>query len=241
MHQVKRLAEAGTSLVHYPDLLAAWIHYERNELEQGRRFLDSWNDSRRKANAERRTWWLAYTLTARAVFDMKEGKEDSARARLKTMESLLPRMQQDRDEFYDIRDLLLSEMFLVQKDYSKCIELSKTTTVVPLINIYPFQTMFHNHPFQADQLARAYEMKGQTDSAIAAYEQLITFDPRGESRRLINPLYRYRLGRLYEKRGRPNEAVEQYEKFVKVWKDAEKNRTELPDAKSRLRRLKGGV
>ncbi|MGB5872484.1 MAG: protein kinase [Bacteroidota bacterium] len=242
VYQVKRLAvvAGNPGLVHSPDVLALWIHYERNDLEEGRRYLDSLEDRARNANPEREAWRVAYWLTARAVFDVKEGKDDSARARLEEMESLLPQIESDRKELLLSRDELLSEIFLLQKEYGKCIELSKTITVVPLPNIYPFHTVFYNHPFQVDQLARAYKMKGQTDDAIAAYERLITFDPRSDNRRLINPLYRYRLGLLYEKKGLREKAVEQYEKFVELWKDAEEDRTELPDARSRLRRLKGG-
>jgi tetratricopeptide (TPR) repeat protein len=242
VYQVKRFAEAAgiSGLGYGSDVLAAWIHYERNELQEARKYLDSRDDWARKGNPERLAWRLAYSLTARAVFDTKEGEDDSARARLEAMESMVPQVKGDRKDLLSTRDELLSEIFLLQKEYSKCIELSKTITVVPLPNIYPSQTVFYNHPFQADQLARAYQLRGETDNAIAAYEGLITFDPRSESRRLINPLYRYRLGLLYEKKGLAEKAVEQYEKFVEVWKDAEEDRMELPDARSRLRRLKGG-
>jgi len=241
--QVKRLAEAaGTpGLGHSPDILAAWIHYEREELDEARRVLDSYDDNAREGNPERRAWRLAYSLIARAVFDAKEGKEDSAHARLDAVKSLLPEVGGDRDELLFTRDELLSEIFLLQKEYGKCIEISDTITVGPLPNIYPSQTVFYNHPFQVDQLARAYAMKGETDSAIAVYERLTTFDPRSNNRRLINPLYRYRLGLLYEKKGLAKKAVEQYEKFVDIWKGAERDRKELPDARSRLQRLKGAI
>ncbi|MCK5574034.1 MAG: tetratricopeptide repeat protein, partial [Bacteroidetes bacterium] len=116
LRQVEKLAEAAGSpwLSHARDFLATWIHYERNELEQGRRFLDSWDDYARNADPEYLAWRLAYGLTARAVFDMKEGKEDSARARLEAMELLLPQVQRDRNSFLFTRDELLSEMFLLQ-------------------------------------------------------------------------------------------------------------------------------
>jgi tetratricopeptide (TPR) repeat protein/predicted Ser/Thr protein kinase/TolB-like protein len=241
--QVKRLAEAAgiRGLAHAPDVLAVWIHYEQDELEEGRKFLDAWEERARNGNPDRLAWRLSYSLAARAVFDMKEGKEDSARARLEAMESLLPEVKTDRNELLFTRDELLSEIFLLQKEYSKCIELSETITVIPLPNIYSSHTVFYNHPFQVDQLARAYEKKGEADSAIAAYDQLIIFDPRSDNRRLINPLYRYRLGLLYEDKGLSDKAVEQYEKFVELWKNAERDRMELPDARSRLRRLKDGI
>jgi hypothetical protein len=69
----------------------------------------------------------------------------------------------------------------------------------------------------------------------------MAYDRRSDDRRLINTLYRYRLGLLYERKGLAEKAVERYEKFVKLWKYGEDDRTELPDARARLQRLKSGI
>jgi tetratricopeptide (TPR) repeat protein len=73
------------------------------------------------------------------------------------------------------------------------------------------------------ELGTTYDKIGQPDSALAAYEQLVT-------RPTLNRLYNggltlapalKRLGELYEARGDRKRAREYYERFVTLWKDAD--------------------
>ena len=73
------------------------------------------------------------------------------------------------------------------------------------------------------ELGGTYDRMGQPDSALAAFEQLVT-------RPTLNRLYNggltlapalKRLGELYEAKGDRKRAQEYYEKFVTVWKDAD--------------------
>lgn len=94
-------------------------------------------------------------------------------------------------------------------------------------------------PFQKDALAKAYQMAGKTDKAIAEYERLIRFDPSRKERALIHPLYHYRLAKLYEQKGMNEKAKAQSESFLEFWKDADPSMPEVQDAKKRLAGLKG--
>ena len=78
----------------------------------------------------------------------------------------------------------------------------------------------------------------ELDKAIAEYERLITFDPRGEERLLIHPKYHYRVAKLYEEKGWPGRAIEEYEKFIEICKDADPGMPEVEDARKRLSDLK---
>ena len=73
------------------------------------------------------------------------------------------------------------------------------------------------------ELGSTYDKMGQPDSALAAYEQLVTTPTMN---RLYNgaltlaPALK-RLGELYEAKGDRKRAREYYEKFVTLWKDAD--------------------
>ena len=100
-------------------------------------------------------------------------------------------------------------------------------------------------------VARAYEIKGETEKAIDVLEKLIRFDPDRKSLRLASPndyalAWRltpptayYDLGRLYEKKGLKEKAGENYRKFLDLWKDADPGLPEVEDARKRLAGLKG--
>jgi tetratricopeptide (TPR) repeat protein len=100
-------------------------------------------------------------------------------------------------------------------------------------------------------IARAHEIKGDTDKAVDVLEKLIRFDPGRKSLRLASPndyalAWRltspkayYDLGRLYEKKGLKEKARENYRKFLDLWKDADPGQPEVEDAKKRLAGLKG--
>jgi tetratricopeptide (TPR) repeat protein len=80
-------------------------------------------------------------------------------------------------------------------------------------------------PFCAlDGLARAHDLAGQADSAIAAYERYVTtpFSDRlrVEDQYVLAPAHE-RLGQLYDDRGDHQNALLHYARFVELWKDAD--------------------
>jgi tetratricopeptide (TPR) repeat protein len=170
--------------------------------------------------------------------DLKEGRLDSAKARLKEMEPLLPKLRsEDEESMTLLYRLLESELLLAENLPEKAIEAGEKIVALKFPNMTTPQLTFYNIPFLKDVLARAYWKKGDLDKAIAEYVRLTTIDPKNQIRYLIHPLYHYRLGRVYEEKGEKAKAATEYRKFLEYWKDADANHPELADAKKRLESL----
>jgi tetratricopeptide (TPR) repeat protein len=95
-------------------------------------------------------------------------------------------------------------------------------------------------------LARAYDMMGKTDSAIAVYERYLSTPSAGRGFVdfwAVDPLYRARtlkrLGELYEARGAKAKADSAYTRFVQLWEDADPAlQPEVAEARRRLAALR---
>lgn len=87
------------------------------------------------------------------------------------------------------------------------------------------------------ELARAHDLAGQPDSAIAAYERYV--DERdvyrtGSDAEWLALTYE-RLGELYEERGDLTKAADYYRRFVDLWQDADPElRPRVEEVKRRL-------
>ncbi|MBI3981952.1 MAG: hypothetical protein HY337_03515 [Gemmatimonadetes bacterium] len=93
------------------------------------------------------------------------------------------------------------------------------------------------------ELARAYDLADQRDSALAVYERAIAapepFKFVDADFDRLGPTYK-RMGELYEARGDRQKALDSYGKFVDLWKDADAELQPLvTDVKARIARLVG--
>jgi tetratricopeptide (TPR) repeat protein len=72
------------------------------------------------------------------------------------------------------------------------------------------------------EIGQAFDAMGQPDSALAAFEELVSVPTPGPSGRPITlPQAHYRLGELYEGKGDRARAMEAYGKFVEFWAGAD--------------------
>jgi tetratricopeptide (TPR) repeat protein len=91
-------------------------------------------------------------------------------------------------------------------------------------------------------IARAFDLASQPDSAIYAFEQYLTqpaqrLQPWADPS-LLAGTYK-RLGELYEQKGDRARALEYYGKFVELWKDADPElQPKVEDVKRRIARLR---
>jgi tetratricopeptide (TPR) repeat protein len=72
-------------------------------------------------------------------------------------------------------------------------------------------------------LARAYDLAGAADSAVAIYERYLmesSFFRLYYDAHYLGPTYE-RLGDLYEQRGDTAKAIHYYGKLIELWKDAD--------------------
>ena len=89
------------------------------------------------------------------------------------------------------------------------------------------------------EIGQAFDAMQQPDSAIAAYEALVTTPELGPAGRdFTMPRAYRRLGELYEGKGEVKRALEWYGKFVDLWKDADPEmQPKVADVRKRIAEL----
>ena len=96
----------------------------------------------------------------------------------------------------------------------------------------------------APLLARAFDLDGKPDSAIAVYERFVTtpFQDRAFSDGLFLPSVHKRLGELYEAKGERERALSHYRTFITLWKDADAElQPQVTNARQRVAALTRGT
>ncbi len=215
MYQLKGFAKdfADDNLQSSLDWTLAWFYYEKRD----------YNNSYKLFN---RNFELG-------LVELATGRLDSAKSRLE-------KVKFDNDPWHNLHyNIFYSEVLLAQDSLKKAIYIQKAITPVFAGNLEVQNLASLNVPFIKDVFARAYYKNGEIDKAIEEYERLITFDPNSWERFLIHPKYHYRLAKLYEEKGVTEKAIKEYKKFLDIWKDADKDLSELIDAKERYAKLSG--
>lgn len=93
-------------------------------------------------------------------------------------------------------------------------------------------------------LARAYDLEGNADSAIAVFERFVNVNIllRQEVDGLYLPAVHKRLGELYEAKGEREKALQHYRIFIDLWKDADPQlQPRVRDARQRVTALTRGT
>lgn len=221
------------------EMLKGWIFYERGNYELSRQCHDGWFDLIAKQIPQLEQVSEALYLTYLGFLDVKQGEIDSAKSKVKKIESIMNELPpEDREAIKFRNDILHAEILLAEGSTRRAIAIAEKIAGEPFLMPTKSDTVSYNIPFLKDVLARAYYENSELDKAIAAYEDLIAFDPQNKGRYLIHPLYHYRLAKLYREKGWEGKAIEQYEKFLEIWKNADPGLPELEDSRNNLAELK---
>ena len=217
-------------------LMSGWINWDRGDFGLARSEINAWLEYFQGSKAASASFNKSIGLLALGLADLKEGRMEAARSRLAEMAA----MPADKKNPYIQCDraTLQTEIRLQEKSPDQAIgefESAPAFTAPPGEYIMMIR---YNLPPLKDALARAYIQKGDLDKAIAEYERLTKFDPRGKSRYLIHPKYHYSLAKLYEQKADKAKARARYERFLDLWKDADPGQLDVEDAKKRLEALK---
>jgi serine/threonine protein kinase/Flp pilus assembly protein TadD len=222
------------------DCLRGFLYNERGEFALARQAFQAYTDYflKRNPSPAMQTFMNALRSFLFGWVDLKEGRLDSAKARLKEIGPLVPQLVPgDKELITLLFRLLEAEVLLADNLPEKAIEAGEKIEPVKFPNMRTEQLTFYNLPFLKDVLARAYWKKEDLNKAIAEYVRLTTIDPNTQVRYLIHPLYHYRLGRVYEEKGEKAKAAAEYKKFLEYWKAADPTHPELADARKRLESL----
>lgn len=224
------------------DWMYAVTYLYLGKIELGREYLKKWSDFWYKQTPNV-TYAVAANNFRLGLFDLKEGRIDSAESRLPKMLNTIPELEgEDKKRIEAFYKFLNCEILLIRGNFNKVIENMEEIHIFEIPNMVNFVLLLrYNLPFIRDVKARAYAEMDELDKAIGEYEKLITIDKKDKDRRLIHPLYHYRLARIYELNGNKEKAIEQYEKFLRIWKNADENIEDKRDAIFRLKQLKKDV
>jgi len=174
------------------------------------------------------------------LIDVKKGDVRSAKANLEKLRSIIPGLAAPSDRQLGQRcgDFLEAEILYLEKNFDRALAIVPKTPAPGFNALGDMADVIGANLYSNDLKARILADKGDLDGAIADYERLTVFDPKSESRLLIQPRFHYRLARLYEKKGLTAKARVCYRKFLDLWKDADAGAPELEDAGKRLAEIK---
>lgn len=153
------------------------------------------------------------------------------------MSSLIQEMSPPgKDWMVLFHDQLFVEILLAENSVKEALAVCKKESPQrePPALQYRVDMLDYNIPIMWDNIARAYPQNGELDKAIAEYENLVTFNPKNQDRRLVYPMFFFSLAKLNEEAGRKEKAIEHYKKFFDLWKDADPGIPEVKDARKRL-------
>jgi tRNA A-37 threonylcarbamoyl transferase component Bud32/TolB-like protein len=136
------------------------------------------------------------------------GRPDRAKALVQAFDKVLPDAKQPADRI--ARSRAQGEIAIAEKRFGDAVTAFRAADIgLCVICAMP-------------DIARAYDLSSQPDSAIATYERYLTTPSytRGTDATQLAPA-RKRLAELYDAKGNRAKAIEHYKAFIELWKNAD--------------------
>ncbi len=219
-------------------LLRFNLYFDRGEFEAARQSVQRFVISLVEKSPQLELYLAKRGDFFQGLCDLKEGRLDSARAKLEAMKSALEDVSGGyKQTLTRSIAFLQAEIHLAEGSVEEALaDIEKIVQFQDFQGFQNFDFYFlsnRNWPQFKEQRARIYTRKGDLDGAIAEYERLISPDPT-KGNALIHPRYYYELGKLYEEKGLKAKARRSYRRFLDLWKDADPGLPEVEDARKRL-------
>jgi tetratricopeptide (TPR) repeat protein len=224
----------------YADWMKGWMYYHRGEPEKSREWFRKFSEFRLKAETPDRDLRLLRSSFWLALDDLKEGNLVSAGERLAEVEALAAKLENEPESgAAGYLCVLRAELLLAEGSAEKALIVYQGRKAPSPRFPWMLTTdlLTYDLAYCGDFPARAYARMGRIDKAIVEYERLTVFDPKGDDRHLVRPIFHYNLARLYEEKGQTARALEQYQKFLQIWREADPSLKEAADAGQRAARI----
>jgi len=236
------LAQEGQSL----------LSFDRGEYEDAIRYLSEGNRIFASMFEGSQDWSLMLAAANSFSVDLvtgfaaaRQGQLEVARGKVAALTAALPKFREFqfpwRPQIEQAFQYLQAEVLVLEGKPGEAVTFMEKEFKLTVSGYgrfpFPFRSLFLNFPLDQDVVPRAYEKMGNIDKAIEGYQKLITFNPKGQDRRMHIPIYHYRLAKLYDSKGLKEQARAEYQNLVEHWKDADPGIPELVDAKKQLAAL----
>ena len=181
-------------------------------------------------NAVQQNTLLGFLELTAGRIDSAQGHIAEAKKGIDSVETLNPSLPM-------MLALLEAELLLAEGLPDSAIHVYRRAPVAPP-RMSDWRMVLYNTPPLRDVTPRAFQAKGQPDSAIVEYARLLRIDTASQDRRYIDPRFHYRLAKLFELTRKSEPAAAEYRRFLEIWKNADPDRPEFIDARKRLAALK---
>jgi tetratricopeptide (TPR) repeat protein len=216
-----------------------WTCYDWGKLDLFQRYVQERHDfraAREYRPVEENELFYAFYM---GMLDARRGQTASARNRLAEVQAIHAQMPGDLKDDNNIAEkYILSHVLLAEGSVDDAVTVFKEIPSTPLSFSDFYAYIYKNLPYRADFGARGFQIKGDVDQAIIAYEKLTTFDPtQAAFEPLIHPFSHLQLAKLYEEKGMREKAREQYELALSYWQEADDGLVPVMQAREGLHRL----
>jgi tetratricopeptide (TPR) repeat protein len=235
---VSKLETESTSYRVIVYWLRGLWHLDRGSLHDSRRHFEAFSEEFRRNRPSTPITPLLLRNLYLSLVELRQGRLDSVRSRMVMMKARVDSAESFRNTIRMQLGILEAELLLTEGLPDSAIRVYRMTPVAELSMTAGWALPMYNVPRLRDVVPRAFQRKGQLDSAIVEYERLLRVDPASNDRRLISPEYHYRLAKICEEAARSDRAEEEYTRFLELWKDADGDVPERLDAGKRLASLR---